>query len=169
MLLKNKVFNTRSFPLVLEDVGQKIAQKCGGLPLSVVLVARILETIEKEKHSWEQVAINLGSHIQDEEIQVSKLTWLWIAEGLVKTHKEKLSEDIAENYLKNLIGKNLMMVSKKVLMVSPRHVAFMTCDNLSKWSSICSDVVKSKNGDVHHSNKEQDNENFILNKEMEQA
>ncbi|KAF3639997.1 hypothetical protein FXO38_22347 [Capsicum annuum] len=112
MLLKNKVFNTRSFPLVLEDVGQKIAQKCGGLPLSVVLVAGILETTEKEKHSWEQVAINLGSHIQDEEIQVSKLTWLWIAEGLVKTHNEKLSEDLAENYLKNLIGKSLMMVSK---------------------------------------------------------
>ncbi|XP_055809990.1 putative late blight resistance protein homolog R1B-16 isoform X2 [Solanum dulcamara] len=143
MLLKDKVFNTRSCPPVLEDVGRKIAQKCGGLPLSVVLVAGILEGREKEKHCWEQVAINLGSHIQsksedlinlsyqdlpfhlkpcflyfgvfleDEEIQVSKLTWLWTAEGLVKTHREKLSEDIAEFYLKNLIGRNLVMVSKK--------------------------------------------------------
>ncbi|KAM3304313.1 hypothetical protein P3S67_015345 [Capsicum chacoense] len=49
--------------------------------------------------------------MKDEEIQVSRLTWLWIAEGLVKTHKAKLSEDIAEYYLKNLIGKNLAMVS----------------------------------------------------------
>ncbi|KAM3304311.1 hypothetical protein P3S67_015343 [Capsicum chacoense] len=143
MLLKNKVFNKKSCPLVLEDVGKTIALKCGGLPLSIVLVAGILETTEKEKHSWEQVAINLGSHIQaksediinlsyqdlpfhlkpcflyfgvfleDEEIQVSKLTWLWMAEGLVKTHKEKLSEDIAEYYLKNLIGRNLVMISKK--------------------------------------------------------
>ncbi|XP_055809523.1 putative late blight resistance protein homolog R1B-16 [Solanum dulcamara] len=143
MLLKDKVFNTKSCPPVLEDIGQKIAQKCGGLPLSVVLVAGILEGMEKEKHCWEQVAINLGSHIQsksediinlsyqdlpfhlkpcflyfgvfleDEEIQVSKLTWLWTAEGLVKTHKEKISEDIAEYYLKNLIGRNLVMVSKK--------------------------------------------------------
>ncbi|KAK4715840.1 hypothetical protein R3W88_014178 [Solanum pinnatisectum] len=143
MLLKNKVFNKKSCPVVLEDVGQKIAQKCGGLPLSVVLVAGILETMEKEKHCWEQVAINLGPHIQaksediinlsyqdlpfhlkpcflyfgvfseDEEIKVSKLTWLWTAEGLIKTHTEKLSEDIAENYLKNLIGRNLVMVSKK--------------------------------------------------------
>ncbi|XP_047261457.1 putative late blight resistance protein homolog R1B-16 [Capsicum annuum] len=214
MLLKNKVFNTRSCPLVLEDVGRKIAQKCGGLPLSVVLVAGILETTEKEKHSWEQVAINLGSHIQvksediinlsyqdlpfhlkpcflyfgvfleDEEIQVSKLTWLWIAEGLVKTHKEKLSEDLAEYYLKNLIGKNLVMVSKissdgkikacrihDLLLDFCKQKAkvenFLQCikgdngnmnpsyqkhsiprrlclhfqgDNLSKWSSICSDV-----------------------------
>ncbi|CAN4122122.1 unnamed protein product [Withania somnifera] len=143
MLLKNKVFNKKSCPLVLEDVGQKIAQKCGGLPLSVVLVAGILKTMEKEKHCWEQVAINIGSHIQaksedimnlsyqdlpfhlkpcflyfggfleDEEIQVSKLTWLWTAEGLIKIHKEKLSESIAEYYLKNLIGRNLVMVSKK--------------------------------------------------------
>ncbi|KAM3203328.1 putative late blight resistance protein R1B-16 [Capsicum annuum] len=214
MLLKNKVFKTRSCPLVLEDVGQRIAQKCGGLPLSVVLVAGILETTEKEKHSWEQVAINLGSHIQvksediinlsyqdlpfhlkpcflyfgvfleDEEIQVSKLTWLWIAEGLVKTHKEKLSEDLAEYYLKNLIGKNLVMVSKissdgkikacrihDLLLDFCKQKAkvenFLQCikgdngnmnpsyqkhsiprrlclhfqgDNLSKWSSICSDV-----------------------------
>ncbi|KAH0674883.1 hypothetical protein KY285_022684 [Solanum tuberosum] len=143
MLLKDKVFNKKSCPVVLEDVGQKIAQKCGGLPLSVVLVAGILETMEKEIHCWEQVAINLGSHIQaesediinlsyqvlpfhlkpcflyfgvfleDEEIQVSKLTWLWTAEGLVKSHKEKLSEDIAEDHLKDLIGRNLVMVSKK--------------------------------------------------------
>ncbi|PHT33720.1 hypothetical protein CQW23_25520 [Capsicum baccatum] len=42
-------------------------------------------------------------------------------------------------------------------------------DNLSKWSSICSDVVKSNNGDVHRSNKEQDNEKFISHKEMKQA
>ncbi|MCE3216039.1 hypothetical protein HAX54_004549 [Datura stramonium] len=143
MLLKNKVFNKKSCPRVLEDVGQKIAKKCGGLPLSVVLVAGILETMEKEKRPWEQVAINLGPHIQaksediinlsyqdlpfhlkpcflyfgifpeDEEIQVSKLTWLWTAEGLLETRTETLSEDIAESYLKNLIGRNLVMVSKK--------------------------------------------------------
>ncbi|PHT33722.1 hypothetical protein CQW23_25522 [Capsicum baccatum] len=160
MLLKNKVFNKKSCPLVLEDVGKTIARKCGGLPLSIVLVAGILETTEKEKHSWEQVAISLGSHIQaksediinlsyqdlpfhlkpcflyfgvfleDEEIQVSKLTWLWMAEGLVKTHKEKLSEDIAEYYLKNLIGRNLVMVSKKS----------SDGDNLAEWRSICFDV-----------------------------
>ncbi|MCD7473067.1 hypothetical protein HAX54_014652 [Datura stramonium] len=143
MLLMNKVFHKKSCPPVLEDVGKKIAQKCGGLPLSVVLVAGILKTMEKEKHCWEQFSTNLGPHIQaksediinlsyrdlpfhlkpcflyfgifleDEEIQVSKLTWLWTAEGLVKTHTEMLSEDIAEHYLKNLIGRNLVMVSKK--------------------------------------------------------
>ncbi|KAM3287943.1 hypothetical protein P3S67_021373 [Capsicum chacoense] len=109
----------------------------------IVLIAGILEAMEKEKHSWEQVASNLGPHIhaksediidlsyqnlpyhlkpcflyfgaflEDEEIKVSKLTWLWTEEGLVKPHAEKLPEDIAEYYLENLIGRNLVMVSKK--------------------------------------------------------
>ncbi|MCD7456830.1 hypothetical protein HAX54_033313 [Datura stramonium] len=50
---------------------------------------------------------------EDREIQVSKLAWLWIAEGFIGTHAEKLSEDLAKNYLENLIGRNLVMVAKK--------------------------------------------------------
>ncbi|XP_019266467.1 PREDICTED: putative late blight resistance protein homolog R1A-3 isoform X2 [Nicotiana attenuata] len=142
-LLQNKVFNKERCPLVLEAVGKSIAQKCGGLPLSMVLVAGILTRMKKEKHCWEQVSTNLGPNIQaqsegtldlsyrnlphylkpcflymgvfpeDREIQVSKLTWLWIAEGFINTHMEKLSEDIAKFYLENLIGRNLVMVAKK--------------------------------------------------------
>ncbi|XP_059317492.1 putative late blight resistance protein homolog R1B-16 [Lycium ferocissimum] len=143
MLLQIKVFNRESFPLVLTDVGKRIAQKCGGLPLSIVLVAGILTRMEKKTHCWEQVATNLGTHIQaqaedtispsyqilphhlktcflyfgvfseDQEIQVSKLTWLWISEGFVKTHTEKLLEDIAKDYLENLVERNLVMVAKR--------------------------------------------------------
>nr|XP_009777063.1 PREDICTED: putative late blight resistance protein homolog R1B-23 isoform X2 [Nicotiana sylvestris] len=142
-LLQNKVFNKERCPLVLEAVGKSIAQKCGGLPLSTILVAGILTRMKKEKHCWEQVSTNLGPNIQaqsegtldlsyqnlphylkpcflymgvfpeDREIQVSKLTWLWIAEGLINTDMEKLSEDIAKFYLENLIGRNLVMVAKK--------------------------------------------------------
>ncbi|KAM3288182.1 putative late blight resistance protein R1B-23 isoform X1 [Capsicum chacoense] len=143
ILLQNKVFNTETCPLALEDVGKSIAQKCGGLPLSIVLVAGILAKMEKERHRWEQVTTKLSQHIQDlsehtidlsyqdlphhlrtcflyfavfsedEEIQVSKLTWLWISEGFVKTHMEKLLEDIAEDYMDNLVERNLVMVSKR--------------------------------------------------------
>ncbi|MCD7456852.1 hypothetical protein HAX54_033335 [Datura stramonium] len=142
MLLQNKVFNKESCPLALQDVGKRIAQKCGGLPLSIVLVAGTLARMEKEKHCWEQVAADLGPHIhaqsedtinlsyqslphhlklcflyfgvfsEDREIQVSKLTWLWISEGFVKAHTEKLSEDIANGYLDNLVERNLVMVAK---------------------------------------------------------
>ncbi|KAM3304285.1 hypothetical protein P3S67_015317 [Capsicum chacoense] len=142
-LLNIKVFNSESCPLILRDVSQEIATKCGGLPLSIILVAGILTRTNQDIHCWEQVATNLGPNIQDqmegtldlsyqnlppylkpcflylgvfpedEEIQVSKLTWLWIAEGFVKPHTEQLLEYTAENYLKNLIGRNLVMVDRK--------------------------------------------------------
>ncbi|XP_070015887.1 putative late blight resistance protein homolog R1B-12 [Nicotiana sylvestris] len=142
-LLQNKVFNKERCPLVLEAVGKSIAQKCGGLPLSMVLVVGILTRMKKEKHCWEHVSTNLGPNIQaqsegtldqsyqnlphylkpcflymgvfpeDREIQVSKLTWLWIAEGLINTHTERLYKDIAKFYLENIIGRNLVMVAKK--------------------------------------------------------
>nr|XP_016476218.1 PREDICTED: putative late blight resistance protein homolog R1B-12 [Nicotiana tabacum] len=54
-LLQNKVFNKERCPLVLEAVGKSIAQKCGGLPLSMVLVVGILTRMKKEKHCWEHV------------------------------------------------------------------------------------------------------------------
>nr|XP_009762467.1 PREDICTED: putative late blight resistance protein homolog R1B-12 [Nicotiana sylvestris] len=63
-LLQNKVFNKERCPLVLEVVGKSIAQKCGGLPLSMVLVAGILTRMKKEKHCWEQVSTNLSPNIQ---------------------------------------------------------------------------------------------------------
>ncbi|XP_060215209.1 putative late blight resistance protein homolog R1B-23 [Lycium barbarum] len=141
-LLSNKVFNKECCPLVLKDVGEEIAKRCGGLPLSIVLVAGILKVMKKEKRHWEQVATYLGESIhvlsedtldlsyqnlpdylkacflylgvfpEDREIQVSQLTWLWVAEGIVVSHTEKLLEDTAEDYLENLIGRNLVMVAK---------------------------------------------------------
>ncbi|XP_070043097.1 putative late blight resistance protein homolog R1B-14 [Nicotiana tomentosiformis] len=139
-----------SDPLVLrllsneeKDIGKNIAQNCGGLPLSIVLVAGILARMEKERHWWEQLATNLGPHIQaqtehtidlsyqnlphhlrtcflyfgafseDREIQVSKLTWLWISESFVKTSTEKLLEDTVKEHLENFVERNIVMVSKK--------------------------------------------------------
>ncbi|KAH0753909.1 hypothetical protein KY290_024179 [Solanum tuberosum] len=141
----NKVFNKESCPLVLEDVGKSIAQKCRGLPLSIVLVAGVLARMPKERHCWEQVATKLSVDIQGQdqfehtmdlsywdlpnhlkscvlylavfpkgrEIQVSEITCLWIAKGFMETQPERLPEDIAEDYLENLVERNLVMVSER--------------------------------------------------------
>ncbi|MCD9643371.1 hypothetical protein HAX54_030820 [Datura stramonium] len=143
MLLKKKVFNEEICPLDLQDVGERITKKCRGLPLSVVLVAGILTRMDKKEHYWEKVAASIGPHIQDQskgtidlsyqnlpnhlrpcflyfgvfsegrEIKVSKLTWLWISEGFVTTQTEKPLEDIANDYLENLVRRNLITVAKK--------------------------------------------------------
>ncbi|XP_027164619.1 putative late blight resistance protein homolog R1B-8 isoform X2 [Coffea eugenioides] len=49
---------------------------------------------------------------EDEKIGAKKLMCLWIAEGFVEIIEGKRSEDTAEEYLMDLIGRNLVMVSK---------------------------------------------------------
>ncbi|PHT66870.1 Late blight resistance protein R1-A [Capsicum annuum] len=141
-LLRKKLFCEESFSPLLSKIGKEVAKKCEHLPLSVVLVAGILAEMEKKEECWEQFANNLGPHIhkdsraiieqsyqilpyhlrscflyfgrflEDSVIPVSKLTRLWISEGFVRSCKGKSLEDIAEGYLENLIGRNLVMGTK---------------------------------------------------------
>nr|XP_009798058.1 PREDICTED: LOW QUALITY PROTEIN: late blight resistance protein R1-A-like [Nicotiana sylvestris] len=145
-LLEDKVFGKESCSSALEKVGQQIARKCGGLPLSIVLVAGILAKMEKNKENWKQVATTLGSHIhsdskaiveqsyqdlpyhlkacflyfgaflEDTVIDASWLTRSWISEAFIKSCEGKSLEDIAEGYLEHLIGRNLVMVSKRTYL-----------------------------------------------------
>ncbi|XP_049397979.1 putative late blight resistance protein homolog R1B-23 [Solanum stenotomum] len=142
-LLRKKVFGEESCSPPLTEIGREMARKCGQLPLSVVLVAGILAEMEKKVECWEQLANNLGPHIrkdsravieqsyqilpyrlrpcflyfgallEDRVISVPKLTQLWISEGFVKSCEGKSLEDIAEGYLENLIGRNLVMGTKR--------------------------------------------------------
>nr|XP_027119299.1 putative late blight resistance protein homolog R1B-17 isoform X1 [Coffea arabica]XP_027119300.1 putative late blight resistance protein homolog R1B-17 isoform X1 [Coffea arabica] len=49
---------------------------------------------------------------EDEKIGAKELMCLWVAEGFVEIIEGKRSEDIAEEYLMDLIGRNLVMVSE---------------------------------------------------------
>ncbi|KAH0675161.1 hypothetical protein KY285_022962 [Solanum tuberosum] len=144
-LLEKKVFGEQScFPL-LKNIGLRIAKLCGQLPLSIVLVAGILSEMEKEVECWEQVANNLGTHIhndsraivdqsyhvlpfhlkscflyfgaflEDRVIDISRLIRLWISEAFIKSSEGRSLEDIAEGYLENLIGRNLVMVTQRAI------------------------------------------------------
>ncbi|KAL1823617.1 hypothetical protein ACET3Z_010395 [Daucus carota] len=58
--------------------------------------------------------LSFGAFPEDHDIPVCKLTWLWIAEGFIQQDgTEKSLEDVAEDYLMNLIGRSLVVVGKK--------------------------------------------------------
>ncbi|MCD9642233.1 hypothetical protein HAX54_028924 [Datura stramonium] len=143
MLLKRKVFGEGRCSPLHEKLGPKIAGKCGGLPLSIVFLASILARMEKTEECWKKVARSLGSEIlcypeniieqsyqnlpyhlkscflyfgmfsDHEEINIPKLTLLWIGEGFVKDDDHMSLEGIAEGYLKNLVESNLVMLAKR--------------------------------------------------------
>ncbi|KAK4364237.1 hypothetical protein RND71_015595 [Anisodus tanguticus] len=143
LLLQRKVFGEEKCPEELKQIGQEIAEKCKGLPLSVVLVAGLLARMDEKEQCWRQLELSLGAQIQgdtkdlvqlsyynlphklkscflyfgafleDREILVSKLTRLWIAEDFIESDDKKTLEDIAEAYSEDLIGRNLLIVTKK--------------------------------------------------------
>ncbi|XP_059650608.1 putative late blight resistance protein homolog R1B-8 [Cornus florida] len=53
-----------------------------------------------------------GAFPEDYEIPVRKLIWLWIAEGFIWKNDEKRLEEVAEDYLMDLIDRSLVTVSK---------------------------------------------------------
>lgn len=62
-LLLIKVFKEETTcPSELLQVGKRIAEYCKGLPLTVVLTAGLLLTMERTKESWEQFANVIISH-----------------------------------------------------------------------------------------------------------
>ncbi|KAL0364586.1 UNVERIFIED_CONTAM: putative late blight resistance proteinR1A-10 [Sesamum angustifolium] len=145
-LLCRKVFGEGACPLELEEIGKEIARKCGGLPLSIVVIGGLLSKTSTTQEYWRSVANNLNAVVledddqcleilslsynhlphhlracflytgvfpEDHDIPVSKLISLWAAEGFLKPNISKSMEEVAEGYLKDLVERSLVFVSKK--------------------------------------------------------
>ncbi|CDP15850.1 unnamed protein product [Coffea canephora] len=185
-LLQKKVFGEADCPQPLRMLeahcpplrmlGEKIARNCKGLPLTIVIIAGILSTIEDEawsevdsltsaiaydtdrcKYTLELSYMNLPLHLipcllyfgafrEDQEIETEKLTRLWIAEGFVSAEEPvqdtepKRLEDLAEEYMMDLIGRNLIMVAKQ------GHTGGVkTCRIHDLLHEFCKDRAKQEN------------------------
>ncbi|KAL3510696.1 hypothetical protein ACH5RR_030097 [Cinchona calisaya] len=64
-------------------------------------------------HHLKACFLYMGVFPEDCEIEVSKLINLWVAEGFLDSESSKDLEQLAENYLEDLIGRNLVLIEKK--------------------------------------------------------
>ncbi|CDP19425.1 unnamed protein product [Coffea canephora] len=120
-LLVEKIFRGEGCPEELLLVGEQIAQQCKGLPLSVVVVAdlearclKILEPSYRYLPGYLKACfLYLAVFIEDGDIPVDKLIKFWLAEGLVQGTQSNNLEDVAQDYLKDLISRSLMTISKR--------------------------------------------------------
>ncbi|KAH6795148.1 hypothetical protein C2S52_005625 [Perilla frutescens var. hirtella] len=55
-LLRDRVFGVESCSFQLERAGRRIAEKCDGLPLTIITVAGLLSEAEKTPEQWNEVA-----------------------------------------------------------------------------------------------------------------
>ncbi|KAK2985296.1 hypothetical protein RJ640_024292 [Escallonia rubra] len=130
-------------PPELNDVSRQIIERCGGLPLAIVLTTSLLLSREKTEHAWKGVLGNMGQGEGDKltkildlsykdlpirlkpcflyfglfpeshEISVFQLVNLWVAEKLIsasETSGDRTVEDMGEDYLNNLVSRNLIQV-----------------------------------------------------------
>ncbi|XP_031256136.1 disease resistance protein RPP13-like [Pistacia vera] len=122
----------------LEKLGREMVEKCGGLPLAIVVLGSLLST--KKPQAWNLVRDNIWRHLRNDSIQITqllalsfndlpyqlklcflylsnfpedfeinteKLIHLWVAEGYIP-HDEEIMEDVAHNYLNELINRSLI-------------------------------------------------------------
>ncbi|KAL1552088.1 putative late blight resistance protein R1B-14 [Salvia divinorum] len=76
-MLKQKVFQSKECPSELEKIGKVIAKTCKGLPLAIVVAARILSQTNQTQSSWDEVAPNIRSLIVEDEqfIKIMSLSY----------------------------------------------------------------------------------------------
>ncbi|XP_047978960.1 putative late blight resistance protein homolog R1B-16 [Salvia hispanica] len=141
-LFQHKVFGDQDCPLELQTVGKKIVNGCGGLPLSIVTVARLLSMIPRTPKLWQQIEVNdgqlgtilslsynhLSQHLrkcflymsgfpQDYEIRASELIKLWVAEDFFVHRKRQIDsktvKESAEESLEDLVKQSLVLVTRR--------------------------------------------------------
>ncbi|XP_057493047.1 putative late blight resistance protein homolog R1B-16 isoform X2 [Actinidia eriantha] len=64
-------------------------------------------------HHLKPCFLYFGVFPEDCQVPVWELIWLWVAEGFIRETGEKSFEDVAEEYLTELIGRSLILVSRR--------------------------------------------------------
>ncbi|KAK2997672.1 hypothetical protein RJ639_025893 [Escallonia herrerae] len=143
-LLSEKVFLGGECPSELKGLGIQIADKCGGLPLAILVLGGVLSRREKTVGGWSSVLSSIataedtnqlskvfglgynclphylsscflyfGFFPEDFEISSRHLIRLWIAEGFIPKKEKASLEEVAEEYLEELIDRNLIELAQK--------------------------------------------------------
>ncbi|XP_058769240.1 putative disease resistance RPP13-like protein 3 [Vicia villosa] len=69
-LFFKKVFRGEEYPRDLESLGKQIVKSCGGLPLSIVVLAGLLANKEKSHREWSKVLGHVNWYLTRDETQV---------------------------------------------------------------------------------------------------
>ncbi|XP_073140567.1 putative late blight resistance protein homolog R1A-10 [Henckelia pumila] len=152
LLLRLEVFRKPEFPPELEVLGKLIVERCGFLPLAIVVIGGTLVKrasagdMSARRNAWEKVSKSVGTYLNDDqdermekiislsynklpyslrpcflylgmfpedfEIPVKRLTLMWIAEGFIQQKPGINLEETAQDYIEDLISRNLVMVEK---------------------------------------------------------
>ncbi|KAL2479529.1 Disease resistance RPP8-like protein 3 [Abeliophyllum distichum] len=141
LIMAHEQNNRMNIPSELEDVGRLIIEKCGGVPLAIDATAGMLRRKERRRDVWvrefnkmdvNQECSNIlalsykdlplhlkpcflyfGSYPKGHEIPAFKIVNQWVAEGIIRHDGIQAVEDMGEDYLEELIDRNLVIVARR--------------------------------------------------------
>ncbi|KAL0320315.1 UNVERIFIED_CONTAM: putative late blight resistance proteinR1A-10 [Sesamum radiatum] len=93
---------------IAKDVNSAVATNVGDQFMEILSLS-----YDSLPHHLKACFLYMGVFPEDHEIFVSQLIKLWIAEGFIKPPTLKSFEEVAEGYLKDLIGRSLIQVRKR--------------------------------------------------------
>ncbi|RVW95198.1 Disease resistance protein RPM1 [Vitis vinifera] len=104
----------RSCPKELEPLARAIMKKCEGLPLAIVAVGGLMCSRNKTVAEWKKVYESINWQLSHNPMleQRKKLIRLWVAEGFITERKGMTMEEIAEEYLTELIFRSMVQVTE---------------------------------------------------------
>nr|GMC85696.1 disease resistance protein RPM1-like [Ipomoea batatas] len=88
-------------PSELEALARSMLTKCQGLPLAIVAIGGLMCTKDKTVAEWKK----------GYPIKRKKLIRLWVAEGFIIERQGMLIEEVAEDYLAELIFRSMIQVT----------------------------------------------------------
>ncbi|KAI8022765.1 Disease resistance protein RPP13, partial [Camellia lanceoleosa] len=121
--LKN--INETSNPPQLENIGEQILKRCGGVLLAI---KGILEGMGQDRDQCSEIFalsykdlptylkpcfLYFGLFPKDHEISAFELINLWTAEGFIEGSGVREVEDVGDDYLNHLIARNLIQVVRR--------------------------------------------------------
>ncbi|RVW81186.1 putative disease resistance protein [Vitis vinifera] len=125
LFLRKMGSSTLVWPQGLEKLGKEIVAKCKGLPLATVMLGGLLSMKEKTQFSWQKVLDSKDWHLSQGPnscLGILALSYndlpnylksCFLYCGFVQTRGAETLEDLAEDYLYELIQRNMIQVDKR--------------------------------------------------------
>ncbi|KAM4081837.1 hypothetical protein ACJW30_11G123000 [Castanea mollissima] len=119
------------------ELSRGIVERCGGLPLAIVAIGGFLSIKDKVVSEWQKLHDSLSSELENNShlrsipkilslsyhdlpynlkacfLYFGILIRLWIAEGFVKERQGTTLEEVAQDYLNQLINRSLVQLTRK--------------------------------------------------------
>ncbi|XP_062194585.1 putative disease resistance protein RGA1 isoform X2 [Phragmites australis] len=108
LLWKSMNINEEKGVQNLRDIGIEIVQKCGGLPLAIKLIARVLASKDQTENEWKKILRKDAWSMSNIPSEIRDIIRFWVAEGFIDEQESQLLEDTAEEYYNELIYRNLL-------------------------------------------------------------